>query len=162
MMTPKIKSILIKIVRVLKSKGWEINADYQISFKFDNSILLSKNISTNTPHGDNNLGTEVPITIEVGLLNLDGMTYYPHAKVSGEIFVQGGTIQSVDGDVDVDVTFTEQDSVDINKINAAASKLNSNVVEFVNDRFEAYASTSSGDISNYRSGGWKADQDLNR
>jgi hypothetical protein len=159
--TDNFKAILIKIALELKKRGWKANPQSSEINIFQGHIELSKEFpwdgQGNLPDVDVSLGLD--LTVDPTDSPTEYMVSYK-TDISLWIDNVGGDDESITGQSDV--YFTEQDANNIAKIQNVANKLNFEINNSASGMAEKYAGEGNSDFQSYKSGGYKADQDLDR
>ena len=158
-MNEKIQAILLKIILQLKKLGWSASQDWELTLKSEGHVPMVKQVTVMGSMDDDEWRDDVETHIDLKLGSDDNLTFFPEYTIYAEIFLQGGSSKDVVYKSDADVAFTEKDIRDDRKIKLAASRLDRIVDGYMEQEYADYVDNNAQDISYYKQGGWKADDD---
>lgn len=161
-MNERIQAILLKIVVELKKMRWKPVPDWEITLKSEGHVSLTKAIGVEGNLGDEEWRDEVETFIDLKLASDDEITYFPDYTVYGSIHIEGGVMKDIAYKMDADVAFTERDLGDDAKTNLAAKKIDRLVENHIESEYSDYIDMNAQEITYYKQGGWKADDDASR
>lgn len=145
----------------LKKLRWKTNVATSEINIFQGHLDMSKDYIYDG--GGENPDVDVTVGIDMTFRpNEQNNVYFLVYTANYSMFVQdiGGSDREENSDVDV--PFTEVDVNNIAKFIEAAKKINDQVMQTADEYAYEHSQESGGEHQDYKSGGWKADQDLDR
>jgi hypothetical protein len=137
-MNEKLKAILLKIATELRQFGWRPSGDYELNFRNSGHFSVRSSVKVEGTRDDETWTEGIDIELDLGLDTNDQITYYPEYELHGEIFMQGGNISDLEQVMDINVSFTENDVNNNQKIKLAAQQINTSVQGYVQEQYQEY------------------------
>lgn len=161
-MNEKIQAILLKIVLELKKDRWMVAPDWELTLKSEGHVPMTKTIPVQGNFGDDEWSDNIETTIYLKLTSNDEVTYFPEYTIYANIFIDGGTSKDIAYKLDASIAFTDHDVRDTQKASVAAKKISRLVEDHIESEYSDYVDQNGQSIRDYKQGGWKADDDLER
>lgn len=134
-MNEKIQLILFKIVLDLKKLGWKSMPDWEITFKSEGHISMTKVIPVKIDVNGRRSSDSVETYLNFKFSSDDQITFYPEYNVSTSIFINS-EIKDISENMDIDIPFSEEDLQDLQKINAASVRINDSIQNYIQESYQ--------------------------
>jgi hypothetical protein len=149
-MNDKIQAILFKIVVELKKIQWSVDPDWELTFKSENHVLLTKSIKVEGTMGSASWFDSVETTINLTLVSGDGITYFPSYGIYCNIHIRGGGYKDIAYKADGDVAFTQENVKDNRIAKTAATQIDHVVNNYIDGEYTAYVEQNAAAIRSHR------------